>query len=203
METTQFITLKNTSGTYWVEVDKYCKASDTIDVTYRPLPSTGGIAFTRLGNTYNFSGSGNQNAHRAEWIFGDGSPNGQGFSVTHTYTINGPYTVIKLLYNDCGADTTILTLPLDVTNVANNNDKVIVYPNPAKDKLTVDFGKERIKVTGYEIVNSIGSVVVKQQDLNADNTKMDINTTDLPTGNYILKLIGSDTPIIKSFIINR
>ena len=203
MQTSQYINVKNMSGTYWVEVDKYCKASDTVTVTFQPLPSTGGIGFTRLGNTYTFTGSGNQNAYRAEWIFGDGSPNGHGFSTTHTYTITGPYTVIMILYNDCGGDTTILTLPLDVPKFASNNDNVLVYPNPAKDRLTVDFGKQLIKVTGYEIMNSIGAVVSKQDGLNIDNSKMDINTGDLPTGNYILKLIGSDMPVIKPFVINR
>ena len=203
MQTSQYINVKNMSGTYWVEVDKYCKASDTVTVTFQPLPSAGGIGFTRLGNTYTFTGSGNQNAYRAEWIFGDGSPNGHGFSTTHTYTITGPYTVIMILYNDCGGDTTILTLPLDVPKVASNNDNVLVYPNPAKDRLTVDFGKQLIKVTGYEIMNSIGAVVSKQDGLNIGNSKMDINTGDLPTGNYILKLIGSDTPVIKPFVINR
>ena len=51
----QTTSISTVSGTYWVVVDKYCTASDTIDVTIRPMPYVSGISYVRMGNTYHFT----------------------------------------------------------------------------------------------------------------------------------------------------
>lgn len=203
LQTTQTINVKNATGTYWVQVDKYCTASDTVTVTFQPLPSSSGIAYTRLGNDYSFSASGLQNTNQVIWIFGDGSPNAYGNATTHTYTMTGPIRLFMVIMNDCGTDTITLDLPLNVPAINMKGEDVTIYPNPATEKITVQFTDNQNKYSSFEIVNSIGVIVLKQNEINLNNSKMNIDIQSLPSGNYIIRLIGDQARVNKPFVIHR
>lgn len=200
-ETTQTISTKNKSGIYWVEVDKYCKGSDTVEITYQPLPSVGGIAYTRVGNDYTFSASGAQNVLTAVWIFGDGTQNGTGMSVKHIYAQSGIYKVKLIVKNDCGEDTTTLEIPLGVPNTPGSSDHIALFPNPASNTLTVRA--ENMQLSGYEVINNLGMVILKQHDMNNLQGDVNIDISNLPVGNYNIKLFSKDNTVTKPFVIHR
>ena len=85
-------------------------------------------------------------------------------------------------------------------SVANNEIKNFkVYPNPASDKITVDFGNS--KCTTANMYSMDGRILLKKK-LNATDSKqfsMDVST--LKTGNYILKLECESTKEVSSKII--
>ncbi len=196
---TQTISVKNAPGIYWVEVDKYCKSSDTVEVFINPLPETSGISYQRNGNDYWFSAAGVQHANTIKWLFGDGTY-AMGPVVMHNYTTSGIYTVKLILSNDCGSDTTELVIPLGISNITSANDNALLYPNPANSSITFEY-EDMPADADIIIVNTLGAVVLQQKATNAKKQQIDISS--LPIGNYILKLQTDKVAINKPFVVNR
>ncbi|MBN8671139.1 MAG: T9SS type A sorting domain-containing protein [Chitinophagales bacterium] len=196
---TQTINVKDQPGKYWVEVDRYCVGSDTVNVTLKPLPKTSGITYTRMGNKYNFTVGGMSNVNSILWLFGDG-----GSSImqnpTHIYSTSGNFKVLLILTNDCGSDTTALIIPLGISNIEAGKG-MNLYPNPATDNITLEFDNAPAKGADMMVVNSVGSTVLQ---LKSNGTKKEeINTSSLPAGNYVLKVIDAEAMITKPFVITR
>lgn len=92
---------------------------------------------------------------------------------------------------------------VDTTNTSfyetKNNLRVSIYPNPANDKLNIDFGKE----AGYyscSIINSIGLLVKNYPFENSQSIKT-VDVKDLPKGVYFLKISSSNKQAIKKIFI--
>lgn len=196
---TQTINVKDAPGKYWVEVDRYCLGSDTVNVSLNPLPKTTGITYTRVGNNYKFTAGGIANANSVLWLFGDG---GSSIMVNpdHIYATGGNYKVLLILTNDCGSDTTALIIPLGISNIEAGKG-VHLYPNPATDKITLEFDAAPAKGADMIVVNSVGAIVLKMQS--AGTKTQEINTQALPSGNYVLKIIDAEVMATKPFVINR
>ncbi|MDQ3109072.1 MAG: gliding motility-associated C-terminal domain-containing protein [Bacteroidota bacterium] len=111
--TTQAITV-NTSGTYWVQLSSgTCSSSDTINVTFLPLPNV------NLGNDFALciGQSSNLNAGSAtNYLWSDGSTN-----VSINITLPGTYWVVAT-NNQCSDSDTIIVTSEDC-------DVVITLPN--------------------------------------------------------------------------
>jgi uncharacterized repeat protein (TIGR01451 family) len=154
------------------------------------------------------------------WNFGDGSwANGQ--NPVHTYTVGGVYKVCLTVYVDngmglCDCLTDANTICMEVTikagaNLSGTNcpqfvqpnppttpntsfstsRKMMAYPNPVSNNLTVVFDKQVSDTEGsssqLEIYNLQGQLVKKQAlDAGLDETK--ISMQQLQTGTYILSL---------------
>lgn len=179
----QTITVTSASGDYWVEVDKYCKVSDTIHLDISPLPRTSGISYVRLlGNTYNFSAGGVQFANSYLWLFGDGNTSNAQAPV-YTYADSNLYTVRLILGNDCGNDTTTLIIPLALKNLTQEANLITAYPNPATNELTIASEKSELQqievydYTGKRVFS--GAVTGKQYKL---------NTSVYASGTYLLRI---------------
>jgi gliding motility-associated-like protein len=136
-----------------------CPDSRTISVLVNPKPEANAILSNLGGCNYpwkiDFSTT-TVNTGIASWNFGDGSPNGNGLIVSHTYTTPGTYTAIITYTDNAGCmDTTqalsavtIFSVPvaafapsLDVTTIINAE---IVFTNQTSDlpnnTYTWDFG---------------------------------------------------------------
>ncbi|MBS1771609.1 MAG: T9SS type A sorting domain-containing protein [Bacteroidetes bacterium] len=196
--TTQAIELKNKPGTYWATVDKYCVSSDTVVINVNPLPSTTGISYLRIGDTYSFEAADVKDATKWLWIFGDGATDNTTLKPSHTYTNGLSNKVRLLLFNDCGVDTTDLQLPLGVNTPIAEND-IKVYPNPASEKLTVTTGNAVI--TSLTMINAVGQVVYQSEDIQTN--KLDIDVSKMQTGNYILRIMNKDAMVTKTLTIKR
>ncbi|OSZ81836.1 hypothetical protein CAP35_00785 [Chitinophagaceae bacterium IBVUCB1] len=199
VEFTQTINVKDAPGTYWVEVDKYCIASDTVTVELDPLPKTSGISYQRVGNAYIFTAAGLQFADKVLWNFGDGTTS-TAVTPQHTYATGGIYKVLLILTNKCGSDTTELLIPLGINNIASQNDKVLLYPNPANSSITLEY-EEMPANADIIVVNMLGAVVLQQKATNAAKQVIDISS--LPAGNYILKLQSDKMVANKPFTVSR
>ena len=91
--------------------------------------------------------------------------------------------------------------PYEIYTLATNEiamqKEIIVYPNPVKDFLIVDFNSEKLHNAKYQLFDGAGRIT-NQGDLK--NVKNDINTSTLNSGMYILS-ISSDGTKIKTFKI--
>lgn len=190
------------AGTYWVTVDKYCEASDTVTIGIDPLPDiTGGISYTRSSNnTYQYSVSGLQFANNVLWIFGDGSTS-TSMQPIHTYTTAGPYNVTLVAYNACGTDSSFVTIPVGVGQQNISENAVRVYPNPTNTSVNIDVDGGA-KIQGVTIVSAVGRTVYQDQNIDAGD-KMTIDVSNIPAGNYLIRINSTEGLVNKPIVIIR
>ncbi|MCB9064987.1 MAG: right-handed parallel beta-helix repeat-containing protein [Chitinophagales bacterium] len=195
--TTRTIDVKQ-AGDYWVAVDggPNCQDVDTISVHIDLLPKANGISYVKNGNTYYFSPSGPIGAQGYLWLFSDGTTSTK---QSVTKVIDGDLFVKLVMFNACGSDTVQLGWPLSVEQVATE-DQVSVYPNPAKDRVT-------ISVTGavleeVEILNSVGAVIYKGQ-ADKGQAAHEINVSSYANGHYLIRAKTDGGTISKGFDIMK
>ncbi|MFW5974920.1 MAG: fasciclin domain-containing protein [Bacteroidota bacterium] len=87
-------------------------------------------------------------------------------------------------------------LPAEFTSVASvesGSEQLSVYPNPAKEKIHVDFSADGTGEVVFEIYNISGEMVTSKNlgTLPAGEHTFTHTVTDLPTGVYVLT-VGSD-----------
>jgi hypothetical protein len=79
------------------------------------------------------------------------------------------------------------------TTTADNNNDIIVYPNPATNQLTVSSGK--YSVNRIEIKDILGRIFISMGsgELVEPHTANIINTTNLPSGLYFIEITNTAT----------
>lgn len=160
------IVYSNKSGTIPGETGtgtQYCSILDTVIFIAGSSPVVTGITPTDLSNkTYSFSATGVSNATTYSWDFGDGNSSTD-VNPTHTYNTAGSYTVKITVTGDdlsCGTDETTYTL--NVTdqgtgiNSINNESSFTLYPNPIKDKLTI---QSTVKIKSLKLITPTGTAI--------------------------------------------
>src|SRR5690606_23681927 len=103
-----------------------------------------------------------------------------------TYTSDGAYNVMFVASNPCGSDTAYLAInvTLGVDDIEGNSGQVLVYPNPASDKVIIS--SEDATISAVDVINSVGVVVWKDQPAPAKLQQLTVDR--LPTGMYILRI---------------
>jgi PKD repeat protein len=102
----------------------------------------------------------------------------------------GSVTVTEETAEGCTATTDVFDVTIELCEVVteNSGEKIMVYPNPAKDVLNVLFTKsnrdlpEEIKIT-----NSFGQVIMATK-INEDQDFIQIDVSRFPEGIYILSM---------------
>jgi hypothetical protein len=190
-ETSQYIIIRD-PGTYWVQVDRYCKGSDTVNITFDPPASCSGISYTRIGDKFIFSPANPNYTTKYLWSFSDGTQQ-QGATATKTITFT---TRVRLaVSNDCGGDTVYLDLfPTSIDNTTKEHE-LFIYPNPTTGKFTIDFNQSE-EYSVY-VTNAIGTVIKKPES----NIKV-IDISEQTSGVYTIhiktKNMHYTTKIVKS-----
>ena len=132
------------------------------------------------------------------WDFGDGnSSNDQ--NPNHEYSQDGIYDVSLTVTNEQGTYTE--TKSVNVGNVSidpnNDQDDLILYPNPVSDVLTIELKDD---ISGedllFEIFDSEGKVLINKKVM-ALNSSFTLNIKSLSAGIYSLRIIRGDEIIIR------
>ena len=100
-------------------------------------------------------------------------------------------TTVNKDYNTLVMDGIIETPTTGVENVGVGNGALRLYPNPANSVVTI---QAPITITDVKIFSVDGQLL---KEFDADDTKVKINVSDLPTGVYIVHAAGSTTRLIK------
>ncbi len=145
-------------------------------------------------NTVLFTGT--ENTLSDFWDFGDGTTS-SAHNPTHTFPGPGNYTVKHIIQNNCLSDTVITQVTSGVIIKINNKiiDNIRVYPNPAKDKITILTNG--ININTYYIYDVYGRIVI-QNNINKNIIKIDIK--NLEKGIYFIKIQTNKKIIIKKFV---
>ncbi len=100
-------------------------------------------------------------------------------------------------------NTTINTIAFPTNVTSQELDKEIkVYPNPAKDKLTIEFNSNSLDQSVVTLCNTLGQVVktVIAKTTNGKNT-IELTVKELPKGVYLLKLRQGKSQSMKKVMI--
>jgi PKD repeat protein len=136
-----------------------------------------------------------------EWSFGDGNTTTLQ-SPSHTYAANGTYTVCLSVTSINGCVDSVcsfVTIQGISINELNSAIAVNVFPNPAHNKLSIEFAAE-INVAKVSMVNMIGQVVLTES-LNSKTRKIDLNLTSIETGVYYLLIENGTERTVKKVIV--
>jgi len=91
-----------------------------------------------------------------------------------------------------GSDILHLKVNTGINSQLSIDDNVIIYPNPASDKL---FIETEIEVSSISICNELGQIVITQ-DMN--NTS-EIAVSNLQPGVYVLNAYGNEGELVGKF----
>ena len=101
------------------------------------------------------------------------------------YHVNDDVIYVNPEYNDCDMPYAVEDNSID-TNVS-------IYPNPAKDVIKI-LNDNNLNITNVEILDLMGRTVL------STDKSADINISELPEGQYFVKIYGESTIVRKLFI---
>lgn len=111
-------------------------------------------------------------------------------------TANGSYAV-RIDKNGC-VDTSSCYAINGIGINEHGLSAFVVYPNPAKDKITLNFGVD-VNQAKIEVMDAAGRVVIAQTTSQTSTFDM---TISLPAGTYFIKVSTAEFAVIKPLTIN-
>ncbi len=89
-----------------------------------------------------------------------------------------------------------------ITIANNKKEKVYMYPNPVHDALVVQLNNVHNQLVHLQFINMLG-LLIKEYTQQAIN-KLTIPVTNLPSGNYVVKIaMGNDPIMIKKVLVQH
>lgn len=116
----------------------------------------------------------------------------------YTPTANGDYTVTYMNANGCESAVSLVTTVTDIGSGVDdeNLQTLVLYPNPTKDQLMIEFG---IEVSGNLLIhNASGQVVINMSIEN--KAKVIVNTDALSSGVYHVSIVNNAKQHKGSFV---
>ena len=112
---------------------------------------------------------------------------------TQIYSVTGSAT------NGCAKSNTLLVNVSPCTGITNLNGTEIeysVFPNPAKDQLTLKINTLKNLDVSFEIIDNSGKIILKQNlKFDKNKTESQINISSVSSGIYFLKLYDKNETI--------
>lgn len=92
----------------------------------------------------------------------------------------------------------------DVVTTTNQENApsftIQTYPNPYVDRFTLQIESKNQGEVHYSISNILGQVVMQQSFDPNISTQVEVNTSHLPAGNYVIKVVQDDGILSKSIV---
>lgn len=155
--------------------------------------STNG-APTASNLTVSFDASSTTGATSYTWDFGDGNT-GTGMNAQNVYSSNGTYNVTLIAAGPCGSDTITNTVVIQGISLDENplEQSLAVYPNPATDRVIVDFDLVNSSNATIRLMDAQGRVLVEVAE-KAQGSKFHrtIDVSQLANGVYMIEIESGD-----------
>ena len=163
---------------------KTCPVSDFIASSYTlNLNSTGNVTFTNQS----------RNNTNGTWFFGDGASSTEK-NPAHKYTAVGDYKVELITENQSTCKDTISKF-IKVINTQAIEDEIKlnaiqIFPNPFKDKLTIELNVNNRSITSLEVITLTGESIYKSQlkEKSVEKIFSGSELKKLPSGIYFLRI---------------
>lgn len=158
-------------------------------------------------NTLNYNDFGvSINNNLIHESYGNSSNNLEFILNQNDYVYGDNYIIINAS-NSCGASTQLqfttrlnddCGLQIRKPKI-NSNDDILLYPNPVKSILNVEFNG--MDVDYIEIINSLGQMVKGINKIEKKSKSLAINIESFSQGAYFIKFASTDSIITKKFIV--
>lgn len=188
----------------WIVQEATCvSAPIEVPVTVEPGPFAGFLA-SSSDLTASFTDISSGNPVSWAWNFGDGSPIDNTQNPEHTYLEPGVYEIELTVSNGSCFSTYRQTFEVGTTSSHDPLELfgLKLYPNPAADEVTVEFGEAFADNIQLNVTNTTGSLVMTRP-LGAGGTKYSIATTSLTPGTYQFQFIGEQGVSVRRITIVR
>ncbi len=180
--------------------------TQTINVIVAPAPTA---SFSPLSNpiylpnaTVYFTNN-STNANTYSWDFQNGT-NSTDLNPWATYTSTGTYTTTLIASNGtCDSDTSTVEIEvLPPVSIEENKyiSNLIIYPNPIKNDLTLDFNSLIKNNATIALYNSLGALIKQSKNqINVGNNKIKPfqSINNLPKGIYTLRIKTKESTLSK------
>jgi hypothetical protein len=93
--------------------------------------------------------------------------------------------------------------PVGVDNSVHNDDIVKVFPNPAKDNITIELNDHNSKNYNVDIINYLGQKLLSEDFKPANNSILSIPVSNLTQGVYFVLIKTDKGTYHKKLVINR
>ena len=90
-----------------------------------------------------------------------------------------------------------------VANVTKNNEEVNLYPVPASTSMHIDVNWHVAQAATAVIYDMQGHVVAQWDTPNGTQFSTVISVNNLAAGNYVLKIIGTESTVVKQFAVSH
>lgn len=119
----------------------------------------------------------------------------------------GQATLKANAVNHCGESNWSEELLIDLFSTIgldeNGMEAVKIYPNPAKDQLTLDFGSMLNEKVVLRVSNMIGELLLEKEIPANSNRQYQLSLGELSNGSYVLTIETSRAKANRPLIINR
>ena len=152
-----------------------------------------------------------ENTMTISWLVFDEDNNLLGqFVVTYDFTNDsaGVYDIVVSF--ECGKSTTQSfsqelyvdrAVTTGIVSLSKNTTTFSIYPNPVQNQATINIESKKVSQAQWSIISLTGQVITTQQlVLNAGNNTVNINTSSLQKGVYILQLTQNNQVVSKQFV---
>ncbi|MCK9320685.1 MAG: choice-of-anchor J domain-containing protein [Bacteroidales bacterium] len=222
------ITPKNTPFKINVTEPKYTDNVVTIPISIDPYLTISGlklhVAICEKLTTGNISTNGEIEFHH---VLMGMAPNANGTTIdfvdgtTYTTTLTKDMTntnveemndLIAVIFIQDNANKKIyqsatfeIENSIGLSEVAQNEVSINVYPNPAKDNATIDITLSQNSVATIKVVDLMGRNVIElgTKSMKAGQNTIELNTSNLNNGMYFVKVASENGVVTKKITINR
>jgi subtilisin-like proprotein convertase family protein len=178
----------NATGNYFVRGEGAC----TLPENCVAVVVSNTVTNTGITNNQNQL-SASQNGAAYQWINCINNSEIAGATAqSFTPTQNGQYAVI-VTFNNCSDTSNCLTI--STVGIPENELRVLLYPNPTKGIVTLDFGQEQ-HISNCTVTDAVGRIIVAETDLQLQQYVVDLSAES--AGVYFLNLsAGTETQVFK------
>jgi Zn-dependent metalloprotease len=146
-----------------------------------------------------------------EWSFPGGTPatstaqNPTGI----VYSTAGDFSVRLIVHNALGTDTITkaayihVSGPTGVSEARTELNKLSVFPNPATDKITIQYGFEGKKSLSLTLINTLGQEVLHRTVTAASQLATEMDVRNTASGVYYLRISDGEAMITRKLIIQK
>lgn len=191
----------STSGTYDVTlITTNALGSDTLTQSayINVAPSPGIFSVVQLGDSLIAP----QGYNTYQWYFNNTLISGA-TSYYYVATQDGDYGIVVGNANGCQSGVNIPNVIIGVTELSDSNG-FMIYPNPSDGQFKISYNSVTNETAVISIIDKIGQVVKSvEYKLASGSNKIEMNTKELASGIYNVKIqIGSNV-ISKRLILNK
>jgi PKD repeat protein len=180
-----------------------CEASDVVIVS---ILSNATALFTSniIGATAIFSNQ-STGALSYSWNFDDGSPLDNTASPSHTYTVNGVYTVTLTVTGPCGTDTYTQTITITDVGVEDNEleNTLSIYPNPNNGEFTISFEFAEAKDVTIRLTDVSGRDISSLQQDDVLTFTHELGDASLANGIYFVSITTIDGVVARRISVQK